>query len=127
MANSKIKSFEDLEIWQLSHNAVLKVYEITKSFPKKEYFILIPQLIRSTISIPANIAEGMGRYSRKEFIQYLIISRGSTEESRYYIILAKDLGYISKDVYNDLYKSYCLIGKKINSLINSLKSKTNGK
>ncbi len=69
----------------------------------------------------------MGRYSRKEFIQYLIIARGSIEESRYYIILAKDLGYISKNIYDDLFNSFCLIGKKINSLINSLKSKTNGR
>jgi len=127
IANSKIKSFEDLEIWQLSHNAVLKVYETTKFFPKKEYFVLTQQLLRSAISIPANIAEGMGRYSRKEFIQYLIIARGSIEESRYYIILAKDLGYISKNIYDDLFNSFCLIGKKINSLINSLKSKTNGR
>lgn len=127
MKDSKIKSFEDLEIWKLSHNAVLKTYHVTKKFPKEELFVLTSQYLRSAISVPANIAEGMGRYSKKEFIKYLIIARGSTEESRYFVILAKDLGYLSKDDYFDLHSSYQLIGKKINALINSLKNKNNDK
>jgi four helix bundle protein len=126
MTKSEIKSFEDLEIWKLSHEAVIKIYQIAKSFPKKEYFILNSQLLRSSISVLANIAGGMGRYSRREFIQHLIIARGSAEESRYNIILAKDLEYITKNVYDDLYFGYNLIGKKINSLLNSLRPKANG-
>lgn len=125
MANQKIKSFEDLEIWQLSHNAVLKIHKISNEFPKKEDFVLTAQLLRSSMSVPANIAEGMGRYSRKEFIKHLIIARGSTEESRYFLLLAKDLGYITLEIYDELTDSYRLIGKKINSLINSLNKKSN--
>jgi len=78
MSNTKIKSFQDLEIWQLAHKLVLDIYSLVEKFPKKEEFRLTSQLIRAAISIPANIAEGMGRYSTKEFIHYLIIARGSS-------------------------------------------------
>lgn len=113
----KIKSFEDLEVWQLSHALVIKIYEITKTFPKAEEYRITSQLIRSASSIPANIAEGMGRCSRKEFIQYLIIDRGSLEETRYFIILCKDSGYIKDDTFGQLSENLHLIGKKVNALI----------
>ena len=124
MNNTKIKSFTDLEIWNLSHKLVLELYSITESFPKKEDFRLTSQLIRAASSIPANIAEGMGRYSRKELIQFLIISRGSVEEVKYHLILAKDLKYINTEIFEKLNNNVILIGKKINSLISSLKAKS---
>jgi len=120
---NKIKSFEDLEIWKLSHSLVLEIYKIVKTFPKSEDYILTKQIIRSAQSIPANIAEGMGRFSKKEFIQHLIISRGSVEETKYHLILAKDLGYLEEIIFNELKNNYTLLGKKINSLISSIKSK----
>ena len=95
-------SFRKLIIWQLSHQLVIKVYSIIKKFPSFEKFILINQLIRAVISIPANIAEGYGRRSKKEFIQFLFISIGSLEETRYYIILSQELGYITQKEQEDL-------------------------
>lgn len=121
--SNQIKSFEDLEIWKLSHSLTLEIYKLVKSFPTDEKYILIQQLIRSSQSIPANIAEGMGRFSKKEFLQFLIIARGSTEETKYHLILAKDLGYIEESHFKNLKENYILLGKKINSLINSIKSK----
>ncbi|MBA4407777.1 four helix bundle protein [bacterium] len=121
--NNRIKSFEDLEIWKLSHSLTLEIYKLVKSFPADEKYILTQQLIRSLQSIPANIAEGMGRFSKKEFLQFLIITRGSTEETKYHLILAKDLGYIEETQFKNLKENYVLPGKKINTLINSIKSK----
>jgi len=122
MAN-KIKSFEDLEIWKLSHSLVLEIYKIVKTFPKSEDYILTQQIIRSSQSVPANIAEGMGRCSKKEFLQFLIIARGSIEETKYHLILAKDLGYLENSLFEELKNNYTILGKKINSLISSIKSK----
>lgn len=65
----------------------------------------------------------MGRYSRKEFVQYLIIYRGTIEETRYYLYLAKSLGYISTEVSEELNQMYNLLGRKINSLITSIRKK----
>ncbi len=120
---NKIKSFEDLEIWKLSHSLVLEIYKIIKSFPKTENYILTKQIIRSAQSIPANIAEGMGRFSKKELTQFLVIARGSVEETKYHLIFAKDLGYIDVNIFENLKNNYTLLGKKINSLISSIKSK----
>jgi len=111
MIKTKIKSFTDLEILHLSHNIVLEIYFITDSFPTKEQFRLTSQLIRAAYSIPANIAEGMGKYSRKELIQFLIISRGSAEEVKYYLILAKDLKYINDETFEKLNNKIIIVGK----------------
>jgi four helix bundle protein len=79
--------------------------------------------LRAAISVPTNIAEGMGRYSRKEFIQFLIISRGSLEEIKYLIYLSKELEYIEDKTYDLLNESIIILGKKINTLIKSIKRK----
>ena len=120
---TSIKSFHDLEIWKLSHQLVLEVYKISKMFPKEENFRITSQLLRAAYSIPSNIAEGMGRYSRKEFVNFLTIARGSVEECKYFILLAKDLRYLSEIIFAELTLKYDSLGKMINSLINSLKRK----
>lgn len=121
--NSKINSFKDLEIWQLSHQAVLSVYDLLVNIPRQEDYNIKSQLMRASVSIPTNIAEGMGRYSRKEFIQFLNIARGSVEECKYLLILSYDLQYISKEDFEKNSSVYDLIGKKINALIKSIKEK----
>ncbi len=123
MMTNTIKSFEDLEIWKLSHSLVLEIYKVVKTFPKSEDYILTKQVIRSAQSIPTNIAEGMGRFSKKEFLQFLIISRGSVEETKYHLILARDLGYLEENLFKELKNNYTILGKKINSLISSIKLK----
>ncbi|MBM4171228.1 MAG: four helix bundle protein [Ignavibacteria bacterium] len=127
MKKAPIKSFQNLQVWQIAHKLVLMIYIVVDKFPKKEEFRLTSQIIRAVISIPSNIAEGMGRYTRKEFIKYLIVSRGSLEEVKYQIILAKDLNYIDQITFEKLISEIQLLGKKINSLISSLKSKSDEK
>ena len=92
------KTFEDLIVWQKAHQWVLSVYRFTESFPKRELFGLTSQLCRAAISIPANIAEGFKKMGKADKARFYNIAQGSIEECRYYLILAKDLGYGDTDI-----------------------------
>ena len=87
------RSFQDLIVWQKAHQFVLEVYRLSERFPQREVYGLTSQLRRAAISIPANIAEGFRKRSRPDKARYMNIAQGSVEECRYYLILAKDLGY----------------------------------
>lgn len=117
----KIKSFQDLNIWKEAHQLALEIYKITRNFPKEEVYSLTSQLKRASISIPGNIAEGMGRNTTKELLSFLYNARGSLFEVIYYLILAKDLEYIKENVYNKLKERYNGLGKGINVFISRLK------
>lgn len=120
---NKINSFRDLEVWKIAHEYVLDIYRTTEDFPKIEEYRITNQLIRASVSIPANIAEGCGRKTTAELMRFLTISRGSTEESKYFIILSKDLGYLKPDDFTRLSLSLDTIGKMLNGLLNSLRQK----
>jgi four helix bundle protein len=87
------KRFEDLSVWQKSHQLVLLVYRMTTRFPKEETYELAAQMRRAAVSVPANIAEGFKRRGRPDKARVMNIAQGSLEELRYYFILASDLGY----------------------------------
>jgi four helix bundle protein len=87
------RSFRDLLVWRKAHEFVLAVYAFTAGFPKQETYGVALQMRRAAVSIPANIAEGFRRRGRAEKARYMNIAEGSVEESRYYLILAQDLGY----------------------------------
>ena len=87
------RSFQDLIVWQKAHQFVLDIYSFTRKFPKEEMYGLTSQLRRAAVSIPANIAEGFKKKGKADKVRYLNIAQGSLEESRYYLILARDLGY----------------------------------
>lgn len=116
-----MSSFKDLKAWKKAHELTLEIYTVTKTFPSEERYRLIDQLCRSASSVPANIAEGKGRDSHKDFLKFLIIARGSVEETKYHLLLAKDLHYLSKEVYARLNGGYDLVGKLINGLIRKVK------
>jgi len=82
-------------------------------FPKEEKYMLISQIRRSAVSIPANIVEGFKRKSRKDYAHFINMSDTSLEETKYHIILAKDLGYIKEDDFNMLNKMCDEIGKML--------------
>lgn len=115
--SGKINSFHDLEVWKQAHKLVLQVYKLTAFFPKSEEYRITSQLIRAVVSIPTNIAEGTGRYGTNDFI----IARGSVEEAKYLVLLAKDLKYVSEEDFMMLTSNLNSIGKMLNSLIKSLK------
>ena len=92
---SPARSFRDLTVWRKAHEFTLAVYQYTNntSFPDREKYGLAHQMRRAAVSVPANIAEGFGKRSQAEKARFLNIAEGSLEESRYYLILAQDLGY----------------------------------
>lgn len=96
------RSFRDIIAWQKAHEFVLSVYQATSAFPESEKFGLCSQFCRAAVSIPANIAEGYKKLGKSDKLRFINIAQGSLEECRYYIILSKDLGYISNDGYMQL-------------------------
>jgi four helix bundle protein len=87
-------SFQQLEIWKKAHALVLAIYRLTAStFPRQETYGLTSQLRRSMVSVPANIAEGFCKRGKADKARFYNIAEGSLEESRYYLMLARDLGY----------------------------------
>ena len=120
--SDKINSWRDLLVWQKAHAAVLEIYRTTKTFPPDERYRLTDQLCRAAASVPTNIAEGKGRSSAAEFRQFLIIARGSIEETRYLLLLARDLGHLSTAQHEKLEAAYTEISKMTNALLQSLKT-----
>ena len=109
-----------LIVWQKSHELVLKIYEITKNFPKDEQFGLTSQIRRATVSIPSNIVEGKARGSNKDYNRFLMMARGSLEEVKYQMLLAKDLKYIDENTYIEIYKNMDEVGRLLGGLIKKL-------
>ena len=93
----KTKSFEELIVWQKAHQLTLDVYKLTQSFPKEEIYGITSQIRRASVSIAANIAEGYKRRTPKDKARFLNFSEGSLEEVKYYLILAKDLSFITEN------------------------------
>jgi four helix bundle protein len=93
MKREPAKNFQDLIVWQKAHQFVLSIYRLSDAFPKSELYGLTSQTRRAAVSIAANIAEGFKKKTRPDKANYLNIGQGSLEECRYYLILAKDLGY----------------------------------
>ena len=117
---TKTNNFEDLDVWKNAHQFVLTVYKLTNLFPKEELFGLTSQFRRAAISIPANIAEGYKKRGIKDKLRFYNISEGSGEECRYYLILSKDLGYISLgdfEKYNSLLTS---VSKQLSAYSNAI-------
>lgn len=105
-----MQDFKKLKVWEKAHQLTLEVYSASKKFPRDELFALTSQVRRASSSVAANIAEGSGRRSRKEFMYFLGISIGSVSEVEYFLILAKDLKYLDQIEY-----------KRINTLADETK------
>ena len=118
-------NYEELNVFKESHKFVLEIYKITETFPNEEKFRLVDQLIRASYSIPSNIAEGNSRNTTKDYINFLYNARGSANEIKYFLLLSKDLGYISVKRYLELKTKIEDIIKMLNGLINSLRGKLN--
>jgi four helix bundle protein len=93
LSRPKSTTFEDVDLWKKAHQWVLDVYRFTETFPKHELFGLTSQLRRAAVSVPANFAEGFRKNGRADKVRFYNIAQGSLEESRYYLILARDLDY----------------------------------
>ncbi|MDO8497662.1 MAG: four helix bundle protein [bacterium] len=114
--------FEKLEVWKKAHQLVLLIYKVTQHFPREEKYGLVDQMRRAGVSIVANIVEGNIRQYKKEFLQFLYVSKGSLEELRYFTILSYDLKYISLIEKEELTGIQTECGKLLNGFIKYLKS-----
>ncbi len=117
----KARSFQDLIIWQKAHILVLNIYDYTNKFPSTEIFGLTSQLRRAAVSVPANIAEGFKKKGKADKARFFNIAQASLEESRYYLILSKDLKYgDSSELMKQLEEVSKLLESYTSSILNSV-------
>lgn len=119
-----MKGYRDLIVWQKSVDFVRQIYQLTSRFPEDEKFGLSLQLRRAAISIPSNIAEGQSRKSRKEFVRFLLMARGSVSEIDTQLFISQSLNYINSSDSVSAVQNTQEIGKMINGLIRSLQSES---
>jgi len=117
-------TYEDLTVWRRAMDLVLEVYRCTVSFPRQEIYGLTSQMRRSAISVPSNIAEGKGRSSRRELLQFLFHARGSLLELRTQITISYELGFLSPIEGKNLTDRASEVGRLLNGLINRFQSLT---
>ncbi len=115
----KIKSFTDLVAWKRGHELVLIIYKLTKNFPKEESYGLTDQMRRCAVSINSNIAEGFSRQGEKEKRQFYFTSKGSLTELKNQLLVARDVGYLSKDEFGKVASKTVEVHKLINGLAKS--------
>ena len=109
--------FRDLEVWHLAHRLTLDLYKVTSEFPKEERFELVSQIRRAAVSVELNIAEGQGRYHSLDSAKFFLDSRGSVYELQSALMIAKDLGFLTQDKFDDLDERLNVVGMKLNGLI----------
>ena len=119
------KSYRDLEVWKNAKDLVKSVYIVTQNFPVIEQYGLLLQIRRAAVSIPSNIAEGIGRKSYKETIRFLYISRGSLYELETQIIIAFELIYISQVTSDEIIFSVNKLGRLLSGFISYYEAKIN--
>lgn len=115
------KDYTDLEVWQECRKLTNHIYELTKFFPKEEQFGLINQIRRAAVSVSSNIAEGCGRQTSKDTVNFLHISRGSLYELETQCFIALDQEYISKEQFNTVFTIIQSYKRLLNGFINYYK------
>ena len=117
-----MQDFRNLDVWQKAHSLALDVYRSTKDFPIQEQFGLKSQVRRAGSAIPANLAEGCGRGSDADFARFVQNALGSASELDYHLLLCHDLGYLSEETYQNLYKQTTRTMRMLNGLLNKLRA-----
>jgi four helix bundle protein len=118
-----LRTYKDLKVWQKGYALCLQIYEATRSFPGEEKFGLSSQLRRAGVSVPSDIAEGYGRKSTKQYIQFLYVSYGSICELETQLLLSKDLYYLKEVRFFELSSRLSEIERMLMALIKSLERK----
>lgn len=112
-----VKSFRDLFIWQSSVDLATQIAEITQTFPSRQRYVLVDQMLRASVSVASNIAEGAGRLTSPDYCRFLGIARGSLHELSTHIEIAVRCSLIDRTIQRQLEKKIALIGTGINRLI----------
>ena len=116
--------YKNLKVWNKGYALTLEIYDKTKDYPKNELYGITSQLRRTSASIIANIAEGYARETRKDYMKFISIAIGSSNELEVFLELSKDLKYLNKKDFKDLYSSNKEILKMLLGLRKSLKNKS---
>lgn len=118
--NDKINSYRDLRVWQLGMDLAVECYEATKALPREELFAMTSQIRRAAASIPANIAEGHGRGSRKEYRQFLRTAQASLRELETHLLLSARVNLLPEASATKLLKTTDQLGRMLQALQKSL-------
>jgi four helix bundle protein len=118
------ESFRNLTVWQRSVELALQVYKLTARFPESEKFGLTNQLRRASVSIASNIAEGYGRSTKGEYVQFLGHARGSSSEVETQLVIARGLGLGGKDALRHTEELCSEVGRMLGGMMKSLRSKS---
>jgi four helix bundle protein len=124
-ASKRVSDFTDLETWQFARMLRKELFRIAQNFPQEERYSLVSQLKRAAISVTANLAEGYGRFSYQENIQFCRQSRGSLYELRDHLTTALDAGYISHEKYKELDATAISAIRLVNGYIRATKNLKN--
>ncbi|MBZ5513781.1 MAG: four helix bundle protein [Acidobacteriia bacterium] len=118
-----VKDYKELEVWQKAVDLATSLYEVTRGFPDTEKFGLVVQVRRAATSVPANIAEGWGRGSTREYVQFLHVARGSLLELETHLIIAQKLAYLSRERSEVAHQQVKSISMMLNRLIGALRAR----
>ena len=116
-----MNNYKELEVWKKSVGLALATYKMTNAFPASERFGLTAQMRRAATSVPANIAEGWGRGTTKEYIHFLLLARGSLMEVETHAIISRGLAFLTEQQCGDVQTQIQEIGRMLNGLIQSLR------
>ena len=115
-----MQDYHDLLVWKKAFEFTKLVYKLTRHFPKEEIFGLTSQLRRATVSVMANVVEGRGKSTEKDFLRYLYIAKGSMNECQCFLELTEALGYINMEQFDFINKKRGEVGFLLYKLISSL-------
>lgn len=119
-----IESYRDLKVWQLGMDVAVDVYRLTQDYPRTEQFGLTSQTRRAASSVPANIAEGYGRNSKANYVNFLRIAQGSLKELETHILLAERVGLLGSSGTSEILERCDSLGRMLNSLIAKVSTST---
>ena len=119
----EIRSYRDLRVWQEGMSIAESCYRLTQVFPKSELFGMTSQIRRAAASVPANIAEGHGRETTGEFVQFLRVAQGSLKELETHLMLATRVGLLAQEKGDALLVKTDELGRMLHSLIRTLQKK----
>ena len=122
----EVKGFENLEVWQIGRDLVARVYMLTASLPQSETFGLTAQTKRAALSVPANIAEGFGRYHYMDKAKFYLNARGPLYELKSHLLIAQDLGYLKRSQpVSDVLTLIDNLSVKLNNLVGATRKLKN--
>jgi four helix bundle protein len=117
-----MKDFRDLKVWQRAHSVTLEIYRCTRNFPREETYGMTSQLRRCSASVAANIAEGCGRPGNPEFGRFLGMAMGSASELEYFLLLARDLQYLTQQQYHAVVNDVVEMRRMLNGLLSKVQT-----